>query len=217
MQWCDRDLLDKYTTHQVLIGANKIQMPFEQYITSDITKKVSNELEKLMWQGDKTSGTGNLAFTDGLVKLVKDAGETVNKVTLTGDINKDVEEVYKAIPEEVLNEAVIYMSPAKFREYCLAITAVNLYHYTTDINPSREVIIPGTDTKVRMAMGLTGVDTIYAFVPSQIVYGFDASDDYADYKLWFSDDNDVFRLKISFAAGINFAFPQYVVFGEAND
>jgi hypothetical protein len=37
--------------------------------------------------------------------------------------------------------------------------------------------------------------------------------DMEDLKLWFSDDNDVFRLKGKWNAGVNIAFPDEVVLG----
>ena len=154
MEWCDKDLIDKYMTHEVMIGANRTTMPFEEKICSDIVTKVSNELEKLLWQGDKAAGTGNMAFTDGLVKLCNADQALINNVTFDADdtIIDKINKVYMAIPEEVLDKAVIYVSPAQFREYAMQCTALNLYHYTTEMDPSRELIIPGTDTKIRMAI-----------------------------------------------------------------
>ena len=79
-----------------------------------------------------------------------------------------------------------------------------------------EMTLPGTNTRVIGIPGLTGVDTIYGLVPEEVVYGFDAQDDAQTFKLWFSDDDDLFKFKLEFSAGINYAFPQHVVVNNPN-
>ena len=214
--WCGLDVINTYATHMIAMGAGKESMPFEQKIMADYTINLKNELERAIWQSNKATGSGNLSFFDGIMAILDAASALTTNVTFdASDTAKDkIEKVFLAIPEKVLDKAVIYVSPALFRQYVTELVAVNLFHYTPEIDPSREVIIPGTQTKVKMAMGLTGSGNIYAFDPKNCVYGFDAEGDYTNYKLWYDDTDEVYKMIIRFSAGVQFAFPQYVTVGK---
>ena len=69
--YCDKDLLNTWKASDVRIAAtNNDSIPFEQQILEQNGKVISAEIEKLLWVGDKTNGTGNMAFADGLKTLI---------------------------------------------------------------------------------------------------------------------------------------------------
>ena len=220
--WCPKDLLNKYLVNEVSIGAGREVMPFEQKTVTELLAKIGAELEKGLWQGNKTSGTGNMAFFDGLVTIIAaDAASGVipagNVITAAAadTVRKRVYDTYEAIPDAA-EEAAIMLSYANYRKLSLALMEANLFHYERNVESSMEMTLPGTNTRVIGIPGLTGVDTIYGLVPEEVVYGFDAQDDAQTFKLWFSDDDDLFKFKLEFSAGINYAFPQHVVVNNPN-
>lgn len=221
--WCPKDLLNKYLVNEVSIGAGREVLPFEQKTVTELLAKIGAELEKGLWQGNKTSGTGNMAFFDGLVTII--AADSASGVIPTGNVitaaaadtmRKRVYDTYEAIPDAALEEAAIMLSYANYRKLTLALMEANLFHYERNVESSMEMTLPGTNTRVIGIPGLTGVDTIYGLVPEEVVYGFDAQDDAQTFKLWFSDDDDLFKFKLEFSAGINYAFPQHVVVNNPN-
>lgn len=221
--WCPKDLLNKYLVNEVSIGAGREVMPFEQKTVTELLAKIGAELEKALWQGNKTSGTGNLAFFDGLSTIIAaDVASSVipaaNVITAAAadTVRKRVYDTYEAIPDAALEEAAIMLSYANYRKLALALMEANLFHYERNVESSMEMTLPGTNTRVIGIPGLTGVDTIYGLVPEEVVYGFDAQDDAQTFKLWFSDDDDLFKFKLEFSAGINYAFPQHVVVNNPN-
>lgn len=221
--WCPKDLLNKYLVNEVSIGAGREVLPFEQKTVTELLAKIGAELEKGLWQGNKTSGTGNMAFFDGLVTII--AADATSGVIPAGNVitaaaadtvRKRVYDTYEAIPDAALEEAAIMLSYANYRKLALALMEANLFHYERNVESSMEMTLPGTNTRVIGIPGLTGVDTIYGLVPEEVVYGFDAQDDAQTFKLWFSDDDDLFKFKLEFSAGINYAFPQHVVVNNPN-
>lgn len=221
--WCPKDLLNKYLVNEVSIGAGREVLPFEQKTVTELLAKIGAELEKGLWQGNKTSGTGNMAFFDGLVTII--AADAASGVIPAGNVitaaaadtmRKRVYDTYEAIPDAALEEAAIMLSYANYRKLTLALMEANLFHYERNVESSMEMTLPGTNTRVIGIPGLTGVDTIYGLVPEEVVYGFDAQDDAQTFKLWFSDDDDLFKFKLEFSAGINYAFPQHVVVNNPN-
>lgn len=221
--WCPKDLLNKFLVNEVSIGAGREVMPFEQKTVTELLAKIGAELEKALWQGDKTGGTGNMAFFDGLATII--AADAASGVIPSGNVitaaaadtvRKRVYDTYEAIPDAALEEAAIMLSYANYRKLALALMEANLFHYERNVESSMEMTLPGTNTRVIGIPGLTGVDTIYGLVPEEVVYGFDAQDDAQTFKLWFSDDDDLFKFKLEFSAGINYAFPQHVVVNNPN-
>ena len=127
-----------------------------------------------------------------------------------------IKAVYLAIPEETLERgAEIYVSPANYRDFLMAMVEKKYFNYSgpQDSAPE-EFVFPGTDVKVVKTPGLAGVnDRIVASFPENFVYGCDAEGDLEDVKIWFSDDDDLFKLKVKWNSGIAYRFPNQVTLG----
>ena len=212
-EYCDKDFLNTFANHEVNMAAGRENLPFEEYFVEDIRKQIGKNLEIAIWQGDKTSANANLNKFDGLLKIMTADVPSANKQTKAqADTVLDrVWNVYNAIPEEVLFDEVIYLNNANFRALVKELVDLNMYHYERNIDESLDIILPGTNTHVKAINGLTGVDTVIALNPDHVIYGVDLQGDAEEYKLWFSQDNDTFRLKISFAAGVQIALPNEII------
>ena len=222
--FCPKALRTKYLAHEVEVGAGRETMPFEEKFTSGIVAKIGAELEKAIWQGNSTSGTGNLAFFNGLVTLMAaDITNTVipaaNVITAgsSDSIYKRVKDVYKKIAvraPETMADSVIMLNYANFTALVMDLMEQNLFHYKNDVDNSMEIVLPGTSTKVVAIPGLAGVDQVIAMPPEEVVYGFDNEGDESAFDLWFSKDNQEFRLNVCFSAGVQYAFPQHIIVGK---
>lgn len=212
-EYCDKDFLNTFAAHQVNVAAGRETLPFEEYFVEDIKRQIGKNLEIAIWQGDTTSATANLNKFDGLLKIMTADVPSANKQTKAqADTVLDrVWNVYNAIPEEVLFDEVIYLNNANFRALVKELVDLNMYHYERNIDESLDIILPGTNTHVKAINGLTGVDTIIALNPDHVVYGVDLEGDAETAKMWFSDDNDTFRLKIEFSVGVQIALPNEII------
>ena len=192
-------------------------MPFEAEIVDQVVKGINKEVEKQVWQGD-TSATGRTDLINGLVTIAlgADSASTITGETASGaTAYAAIKQAYMAIPEEIVDEAVIFVSPAIFRSYVQDLVTANLYHYDPAFSGElTEMFIPGADVKVRKTYGLTGSNYIYATVPENMVYATDFVNNKEEIKGWYSDDDDVYRMKSRFNFGVNTLFPDAVVLIE---
>ena len=218
MDVCPDSLLGKYAEYLVRIGANSNELPFEQYIVDGVTTEINKKIEKLIWQGDTSKSTDtDLKWLNGILKqLASDSDKVAVSIAANTAIYDAIKAVYLAIPEETLERgAEIYVSPANYRDFLMAMVEKNYFHYSgpQDSAPE-EFVFPGTDVKVVKTPGLAGVnDRIVASFPENFVYGCDAEGDLEDVKIWFSDDDDLFKLKVKWNSGIAYRFPNQVTLG----
>ena len=218
MDVCPDSLLGKYAEYLVRIGANSNELPFEQYIVDGVTTEINKKIEKLIWQGDTTQTSNtDLKWLNGILKqLASDSDKVAVSIAANTAIYDAIKAVYMAIPEETLERgAEIYVSPANYRDFLMAMVEKNYFHYSgpQDSAPE-EFVFPGTDVKVVKTPGLAGVnDRIVASFPDNFVYGCDAEGDLEDVKVWFSDDDDLFKLKVKWNSGIAYRFPNQVTLG----
>lgn len=216
MEFCPDDLLSKYAEYLVKISATADELPFEQYILDGVVAAINEGIEKLIFLGDTTSENHILKHTDGFVKILK-AEEDVTDVAIASGQTayQGILSVYMAMPEEVINKgAEILVSPAIFRAFMQDMVKANLFHYNPNEGTVDSFILPGTDVVVRKEVGLTGSLNIIGAYPKNLYYGTDLENAAEEVKLWFSDDDDIFKLKVKWNSGVQVAFPEDVVLGE---
>ena len=195
MEFCLEKLLGMFAEYKVRVGANPDALPFEAEIIDGLVKSINKQVEKGVWTDLITNADAQLT------------------VASTGTAYERVMAVYMALPEEILEDAVIFVSPATFREYVKDLVDKNFYHYNPADGDLEEIFIPGSGVKVRKAKGLAEQtdDVIFGTSPKNMIYGTDFMDNKEEVKAWFSDDNDTYRIKVRFNYGANVAFPDLVV------
>lgn len=207
-EWCPRTLIDTYANHELRLVAGGEVMPFEEKFVNSNLAEIASELDKLIWQGNDTLGA------QGFVDLASALDSGV--VTAEGaNIVDLVNAVYSAIPTEVLDRgAVIFMSETNYRAYVSALNAECCNGTIYDASTG-EMRYKG-DSRVTLVGvgGLEGTNYVVASAKDNFVYGTDIRDAHATFKLWYSDDADLFRFKVLFNAGVQFKFPDEVVFGS---
>lgn len=217
MSFCDRELLGKWASYQVRLTAGKETLPFEEYFVNGVLDGVSDALEKMIWQGKKAEGNS----FDGLLTIL-DAENTAKSVVVAAGTGayEAIKSVYKAIPSEIVmkEDTVIFVSEATYRDFISDLVAANLYHFNPDYKDG-EYKLPGTSVRVIAVGGLNGSkkageDKIVAGRLSNFFYGVSAEEDEQAFNLWYSADNQEFRLAINFAAGVNVAYPDEVVISK---
>lgn len=215
-EWCEEDMLSKFAEYTVDIQAGKEKLPFEAEIMGQIVRNINKEVEKQIWVGDK-SASGRTDLINGFVTIAQgaDSASTITGTTASGaSAYAAVKAALALIPEEIMDEAVIFVSPALFREYIQDLVAANLYHYDPANGAWEEMFIPGSSVKVRKTYGLKGTNYLYASTYENMIYACDLLNAKEELKVWFSDDNDVTRMKVRFNFGVQTLFPDAVVLVE---
>lgn len=210
--WCDKDLISKFAENQIRLEAGEEVLPFEAEITDGIVNGISKKMEKLVWQGSKTGGD----LIDGFVTIAEgaDSGATITGATATGaSTYAAVKQAVMAIPDELIDNAVVFVSPSNYRAFVDELVEKNLYHFAPDAKQEDvDITFPGTNVKVHKTYGLSGKnDKIYASAYENMVYGADMLNANEQVKIWFSDDDDLFKAKVLFNAGVNTIYPDMVV------
>lgn len=210
-EFCNDDLLEKWTEYQVRFGANANaeEFGFEKEIVDGIERSINKQLEKIVWQGDTgLSITGLIGLAEGA-----DSAATITVSAASGSSVYDaVQSTIMAIPEELLDEAVVFVSPANFRSLVFEMIEKNNFHISPEEIEKGEFYFPGTTIPVHKTMGMVSLNNkIYASVWKNMVYGCDILSDKNEFRLWFSDDDDVHRLKVKFNMGVTTYYPNAVV------
>ena len=209
MAFCEKNLLKTWANYQVKVAAGREELPFEEKWVGQILDSVNEQLEKMLYQGS-SANTGEFS---GLIEILSGDASTVSATTASGaSAYEFIKAVAAAIPVKV-KDPVILVSIPLYREFMQDLVAANLFHYDPK-NGENEYRLPGTDIKVIAVPGLVGADDkAIAANLNNIFYGVSADEDADTFDLWYSKDNQEFRLAINFVAGEQVAFPDEVVLG----
>ena len=217
LEWCGKILWGKYLENQYRVQSDPQAMPFEQEITDELVAKISNKLEKAVWQGDKSSADANLNKFDGLLKVL--SGETsVVSVDATSASNafEAIKSVFMAIPEEILDKNVeIMVSPELYRQFAMELVEMNLYHYDPQNGAATDAgfLLPGTNVRVVKVLGLAGTKKIVATYWNNLFYGADLLGEDERFRLWYDETDEMYRFRALWNSGVQVAFPDEVVVG----
>lgn len=215
MSFCDREMLDKWLGYKVKAAAGSETLPFEESFTTSVINSINEAVETAIYQGDTASSNVNLKPFDGLLKIM---GAETGVVDVTASTESTalakVNKVYAAIPEKAFSrgDVAILVGMDTFRSYVSDLVSKNLYHYNPG-TPEGEVILPGSNCRVIGVNGLNGTKKAIGASLRNLVFGTDMVNDTEKFDLWYSKDNQEFRLAVKFTAGVQVAFPDEVVLG----
>ncbi len=218
-QYCDKDLLGKYAEYLVKINAQKDagDMPFEREILDEVVGKINEKMEKLVWQG-ATSANSGTDLIDGFLTqaLNADSASTVAVSIASGtSVYNAIKSVVMAIPEQIIDNATIFVAPAIYRAFVQEMVEKNYIHFGPDGKiENKDITFPGTDIQVHKTIGLTGDKRhIYASVYANMVYGADLEGDNEKVRFWYDDNSELFKYSIHWNSGVKTLYPDMVVLG----
>lgn len=216
-KFCQKDLAGFWTQLNLSAGAmgEDKDLPFEEQIVNYLLELHSNELDKLIWRGNKSTGSGNLAFMNGFRQFLTTGNgcvdlNTSSTASITNSNAYDVfYECFTNSPEAVAESAdfICFTGRENFNKLVKNLVDLNFFHYSpADIAQMDSVIVPGTDMVVRKVVGLNTLDNIYTGRASHFVFGTDLQSDLDNFELWYSQDDDVIYLRSKFRAGVQVPF-----------
>lgn len=213
-EYCPETLLDTALNHEVLVGAGREKLPFEEKLIANLVAKTNKAVEKAVWAGAKPTDQ-----IDGILTIV---GQEVTAGTITPIQNSRTTvtdrlwDIYTNIPEELMGKGEVVMSVANYRTFIKEMNDAGTIQYNLNIedNNAMTSVLPGTNMTVRAITGMgTSTDILYV-IWDEIYFGTDMESDRANVKVWYSDDNQTFRTDLSFAYGVQIAFPSHIVYSK---
>lgn len=212
-KFCQKDLAGFWTQLNLRAGAmaEDEELPFEALIIAYIQELQSNELDKLIWRGNKATGSGNLAFMNGFRSILTTGAGCVDlNTSATASITNanayDVfYEVFENSPEAVAESADFkcFTGRENFNKLIKNLVDLNFFHYSpAQIAEMDSVVVPGTNMVVSKVVGLNTLDNIYTGRASHFIFGTDLTGDLDQFEMWYSKDDDVIYLRSKFRAGV---------------
>lgn len=204
MEFCEKTLKNTWAEYNLRWIAEDKAIPFEEYITSEIADKVAAKVEEYLWMGDSglsLSGLTQIASADGATEVTVATGSSAYET---------IKEVYMAIPEALLDRAVIFVPVVTFREFMQDLVEKNYFHYDPQNQNFDSFLFPGTNVRVQKVNGLK--DFVIAADPDNLFFGYDIADAPETFDIWYSKDDRVERLAVEWNQGAQIAYPDEVVF-----
>lgn len=215
--YCDKDLLKSWKASDVRIAAtSNDSIPFEQQILENNANVISAEIEKILWQGDKTNGQGNMAFADGLVKMINDdITNTVipaaNVIAKGSDsVYNRVQKLWLALPANIADKCTIVMNITNYKNMIVELADANLYHIFEEYDGEYRMRLPFANIDVIGVEGLEGINNIYAMPLDEVYYGVDLENDNEDVDFYFDKSDRNFKYVCEFVVAVQYAFPEHI-------
>ena len=223
---CVKDLIGFWTQTMMKEGANS-----ENEVPTDINQlwldtkmnKLKNQLAISDFQGDTGSGTNNLSYYDGLLKLVDADGSVLDgntgAVTVatgisTANVLTILDAMWSEIPENISEESdlALWMPISVYKKYVIALKNANLFHFKGEDGIE---VLYGTNLKIKKTVGLPGVADFERMVimrDSNCTIGVDGTgdEDQVEVKVNPMTNKSVFY-DVTFKRGVQYAFGDEIV------
>jgi len=217
---CPKTLEAKWMQTQIAPGS-ATELPFEEQIGRDKANNIAKLLEVAVWQGDTaTSNTNpNTNRFDGFVKIIDAAsastvaGNTSSATAITiANVEDLIDNMYAVVPADISDAdyLVLWVGIDTYKKYTTALRNSNLFHYAAE-SEGMEITIPATNIKMIAVGGLNGTDRMYLGKLSNFYMGTDLANEYENYQIFYSRDNDEVRFRAALKAGVQIAFPDQIV------
>lgn len=211
-KFCWKEFEKKFANYQLLWQAGRETLPFEEKIANANLEAIQKELENVIWNGDT-------AITmDGFLKQISeiDSASTiaVTGVTTGSSYTDIIKAVVKAIPGAALKKGVnLFLSHTAFNGY-IAEQNENCCANRPVIDAAVETLKYVGDSRITL-IPVEGLETSGAMVAASkdaLVYATDLEGSEGEYKMWYSEDNDDFRLRVLFRAGTALRWPDEIAY-----
>lgn len=164
------------------------------------------------------SANSAAAVTGGVYSTVSTTqasyGTTAVATPTLANIRDVVNAVYLGIPQKVLDSAdptYLFMGTDMARLFLVALANANLFHFVPSDNDLRNGFdVPGFPVRIKPTPGLSGTGRMFAIQPKNMWLGTDLENEWEQFKMWFSDDDDMLKFKARWKMGVQIGFPDQV-------
>lgn len=193
--FCGKDFRKSFANYELNWKAGGVKVPFAEAFINSNLQAISDELEKLVWNGDTVIGI------DGFLKQLDATKKTFAGTTAT----ERIDEVVKGLTDRMLKKGVnVFVSPALFREY-IAEQNANCCANRSVIDAAVATLSYVGDSRVTIVpvSGLADAAKvqIVAATKDALVYATDLENSENEFR-WFRDEKEgTENLEVLFLAG----------------
>ena len=209
-EFCPKTLLKTWAHSDVKMNALNQEMPFEELLISNNINELAKVNERLIWEGDTTSGSGNMLLMDGIITIAKKDENTVKQSKGTDTIWQRVQKLWLALDPAVADKTTIFMSIANYKQLIVELMNANMFHVFEEYQGTYEMTMPGANVKIKGVSGITQ-DVILATPEDNLYLGVDGENDSETVDFYFDKSDRTFKFCIEYAYAVNYAFSEYVI------
>ena len=209
-EFCPKTLLKTWAHSEVKMNALGQEMPFEELLISNNINELAKVNERLIWEGDTTSGTGNMLLMDGIITIAKKDENTVKQSKGSDTVWQRVQKLWLALPAEIADKTTIFMSIANYKQLIVELMNANMFHVFEEYQGTYEMTMPGANVKIKGVSGITQ-DVILATPEDNLYLGVDGESDDEVVDLYFDKSSRNFKFVVEYAYCVNYAFSEYVI------
>lgn len=223
VEMCKNTLEGQWMSEEMRPGALNSSLPktFESFLTKRIQDKISEQIERLIWEGKPNGSSGvyastpYLKLTTGLfVRGLADSNTTKIVGTPITSINAitEIGKVYDAIADSIFDDTSlkIFVPRQIFRAYQAALPSIYAANSNFDITKPQPAFYQGIPL---VFVGLNN-NHMVATKKSNLHVGTDLTGDFMEYKIIDMsevDGSDFVRIKMRFSLDTQITSPQEIV------
>jgi len=212
-EFCPKTLLKTWAHSDVKMNALNQEMPFEELLISNNINELAKVNERLIWEGDTTSGEGNMLLMDGIITIAKKDENTVKQSKGSDTIWQRVQKLWLALPAEIADKTTIFMSIANYKQLIVELMNANNFHVFEEYQGTYEMTLPGANVKIKGVSGITQ-DVIVATPEDNLYLGVDGESDSETVDLYFDKSDRTFKFVVEYAYCTNYCFSEFVYLNE---
>lgn len=213
---CPEDLVKKATQLSLSPGFPE-KIPFEQAYSDLMIKNIWKQISAALW----SSTAGSTVKPAGWIYQAEADSDVVDRSftwSATGvsaaNYNTEIFGMINDLPSEIANDEnlTLFVGPEISRKLKQALFSANLYHYdTTNENGNSAWVYPATNVTVQPTNGLAGLNSVFLTPAWNLIVAFDLESEFDQYKLWWSDDDQLSKFLVKFRLGNGYYFGEYIV------
>ena len=212
-EFCPKTLLKTWAHSEVKMNATGQEMPFEELLISNNINELAKVNERLIWEGDTTSGSGNMLLMDGIITIAKKDENTVKQSKGSDTIWQRVQKLWLALPAEIADKCTLFMSIANYKQLIVDLMNKNMYHVFETYDGEYMMSMPGTNMVIRGVSGIT--QAVLLATPEDNLYlGVDGENDSETVDFYFDKSDRTFKFCIEYAYCTNYCFSEFVYLNE---
>ena len=212
-EFCPKTLLKTWAHSDVKMNALGQEMPFEELLISNNINELAKVNERLIWEGDTTSGSGNMLLMDGIITIAKKDENVVKQSKGSDTIWQRVQKLWLALDPAVADKTTIFMSIANYKQLIVELMNANMYHVFETYDGTYEMTMPGANVKIKGVSGITQ-DVILATPEDNLYLGVDGESDSETVDLYFDKSDRTFKFVVEYAYAVNYCFSEFVYLNE---
>ena len=212
-EFCPKTLLKTWAHSDVRMNALGQELPFEELLINNNINELAKVNERLIWEGDTTSGSGNMALMDGIITIAKKDENTVKQQKNTDTVWQRVQKIWLSLPAEIADKTTIFMSIANYKQLIVELMNENMFHVFEEYKGTYEMVMPGANVKIKGVSGITS-DVILATPEDNLYLGVDGESDSETVDLYFDKSDRTFKFVVEYAYCVNYAFSEFVILNQ---